>query len=120
MQTALVEPLVYVPLGGEGKIVVVDAATDEIVDTKSIGSEAGSRGCRAPGESGAYRVQDITVKTAFGRLAVHQFILAQYSNPYLLGDFEPKCVEVLASLSGAFEGLYSHGSDLSSASDISF
>jgi YVTN family beta-propeller protein len=33
MQTALAEPLVYVPLGGAGKIVVVDAATDEIVDT---------------------------------------------------------------------------------------
>lgn len=32
-QTALAEPLVYVPLGGEGKIVVVDAAKDEIVDT---------------------------------------------------------------------------------------
>jgi YVTN family beta-propeller protein len=31
-QTALAEPLVYVPLGGEGKIVVVDAAKDEIVD----------------------------------------------------------------------------------------
>ena len=27
------EPLVYVPLGGEGKIVVVDAATDEIINT---------------------------------------------------------------------------------------
>jgi YVTN family beta-propeller protein len=35
MQTALAEPLVYVPLGGEGKIVVVDAAKDEIVDTIS-------------------------------------------------------------------------------------
>ncbi len=35
MQTALAEPLVYVPLGGEGKIVVVDAAMDEIVDTIS-------------------------------------------------------------------------------------
>ena len=34
-QTALAEPLVYVPLGGEGKIVVVDAAKDEIVDTIS-------------------------------------------------------------------------------------
>ena len=33
MQTALAEPLVYVPLGGAGKIVVVDAATDEIVGT---------------------------------------------------------------------------------------
>jgi hypothetical protein len=35
MQTALAEPLVYVPLGGEGKIVVVDAAKDEVVDTIS-------------------------------------------------------------------------------------
>lgn len=35
MQTAIAEPLVYVPLGGEGKIVVVDAAKDEIVDTIS-------------------------------------------------------------------------------------
>ncbi len=35
MQTALAEPLVYVPLGGEGKIVVIDAAKDEIVDTIS-------------------------------------------------------------------------------------
>jgi len=35
MQAALAEPLVYVPLGGEGKIVVVDAAKDEIVDTIS-------------------------------------------------------------------------------------
>lgn len=35
MQTALAEPLVYIPLGGEGKIVVVDAAKDEIVDTIS-------------------------------------------------------------------------------------
>ncbi len=35
IQTALAEPLVYVPLGGEGKIVVVDAAKDEIVDTIS-------------------------------------------------------------------------------------
>ncbi len=34
-QAALAEPLVYVPLGGEGKIVVVDAAKDEIVDTIS-------------------------------------------------------------------------------------
>ena len=33
MQTGLAEPLVYVPLGGQGKIVVVDAARDEIVDT---------------------------------------------------------------------------------------
>lgn len=32
-QTALAEPLVYVPLGGENKIVAVDAAKDEIVDT---------------------------------------------------------------------------------------
>ena len=35
MQAALAEPLVYVPLGGEVKIVVVDAAKDEIVDTIS-------------------------------------------------------------------------------------
>ncbi len=35
MQAALAEPLVYVPLGGEGKIVVVDAAKDEIVDCPS-------------------------------------------------------------------------------------
>ncbi len=35
MQTALAEPLVYVPLGGEGKILVVDAAKDEIVGTIS-------------------------------------------------------------------------------------
>ena len=34
-QTALAEPFVYVPLGGENKIVVVDAAKDEIVDTIS-------------------------------------------------------------------------------------
>ncbi len=34
-QAALAEPLVYVALGGEGKIVVVDAAVDEIVDTIS-------------------------------------------------------------------------------------
>ena len=34
-QAALAEPLVYVPLGGEGKIVVVDAAKDEVVDTIS-------------------------------------------------------------------------------------
>ena len=33
MQTALAEPFVYVPLGGEGKILVIDAARDEIVDT---------------------------------------------------------------------------------------
>ncbi len=33
LQTALAEPLVYVPLGGEGKIVVIDAAQDKIVDT---------------------------------------------------------------------------------------
>lgn len=31
MQSALAEPLVYVPLGGEGEIAVVDAAKDEIV-----------------------------------------------------------------------------------------
>lgn len=35
MQTALAGPLVYVPLGGEGRIIVVDAAKDEIVDTIS-------------------------------------------------------------------------------------
>lgn len=35
MQTARAEPLVYVPLGGEGRIVVVDAAKDEVVDTIS-------------------------------------------------------------------------------------
>lgn len=35
LQTALAGPLVYVPLGGEGKIVVVDATKDEIVDTIS-------------------------------------------------------------------------------------
>ncbi len=120
LQAALAEPLVYVPLGGEGKIVVVDAATDDIVDTISIRSEAGSRDCRAPGGSGAYRVQDIKVKKAFERLEVRQFILAQYSITYLLGDFEPKCVEVLASLSGELEGRFSHGSDLSAASDIPF
>jgi len=34
-QTALAEPFVYVPLGGENKIVVVDAAKDEVVDTIS-------------------------------------------------------------------------------------
>jgi len=33
MQAANAEPLVYVPLGDAGKIVVVDAATDKIVDT---------------------------------------------------------------------------------------
>lgn len=32
-QTALAEPLVYVPLGGENRIVVVDAAKDEAVAT---------------------------------------------------------------------------------------
>ena len=32
-QAALAEPFVYVPLGGENKIVAVDAAPDEIVDT---------------------------------------------------------------------------------------
>ncbi|MEQ8356306.1 MAG: YncE family protein [Kiloniellaceae bacterium] len=31
--TAIAEPLVYVPLGGEGKIAVVDAAKDEFVST---------------------------------------------------------------------------------------
>lgn len=35
MQTALAQPLVYVPLGGEDKILVVDAAKDAIVDTIS-------------------------------------------------------------------------------------
>ncbi|GBE42678.1 cytochrome D1 heme domain protein [bacterium BMS3Bbin10] len=34
-QAALAEPLVYVPLGGEGKIIVADAAKDEIVNTIS-------------------------------------------------------------------------------------
>ena len=33
MQPALADPLVYVPLGGEDRIVVVDAAKDEIVGT---------------------------------------------------------------------------------------
>jgi YVTN family beta-propeller protein len=33
MQPALAEPFMYVPLGGEGKIVVIDAAQDKIVDT---------------------------------------------------------------------------------------
>ncbi len=42
MQTAFAEPLVYVPLGSDGKIVVVDAATDEIVDT--IGGVAAVHG----------------------------------------------------------------------------
>lgn len=42
MQVALAEPLVYVPLGGEGKIAVVDAAKDEIVDT--IGGVAAVHG----------------------------------------------------------------------------
>ena len=43
MQTALAEPLVYVPLGGEGKIVVIDAAKDEIVGTISrVTARAGS------------------------------------------------------------------------------
>ena len=31
-QTTLAKPLVYVPLGGEGKIVVIDASKDRIVD----------------------------------------------------------------------------------------
>lgn len=35
MHTAFAEPLVYVPLGGAGRILVIDAATDEIVDTIS-------------------------------------------------------------------------------------
>ena len=56
MQTALAELLVYVPSGGEGKIVVVMSQRDEIVDTITIRSEVGSCGCRAPGGSGAYRV----------------------------------------------------------------
>lgn len=34
MQTARAEPLVYVPLGGEGRIVVVDAAKDEVVSIR--------------------------------------------------------------------------------------
>lgn len=34
-QTVLAEPLVYVPLGGENKIVAIDATKDEIVDTIS-------------------------------------------------------------------------------------
>jgi YVTN family beta-propeller protein len=34
-QAALAEPLVYVPLGGENKIVAIDSAKDEIVDTIS-------------------------------------------------------------------------------------
>jgi len=42
MQAALAAPLVYVPLGGEGKIVVVDAAKDEVVDT--IGGVAAVHG----------------------------------------------------------------------------
>ena len=42
MQGALAEPLVYVPLGSDGKIVVVDAATDKIVDT--IGGVASVHG----------------------------------------------------------------------------
>jgi len=42
MQAALAEPLVYVPLGSEGKIVVVDAAKDQIIDT--IGGVAAVHG----------------------------------------------------------------------------
>jgi YVTN family beta-propeller protein len=42
MQAALAEPLVYVPLGGEGKIVIIDAAKDQIVDT--IGGVAAVHG----------------------------------------------------------------------------
>lgn len=34
-QAALAQSLVYVPLGGEGKIIVVDAAKDKIIDTIS-------------------------------------------------------------------------------------
>ncbi len=41
-QAVLAEPLVYVPLGGEGKIAVADAATDKIVDT--IGGVAAVHG----------------------------------------------------------------------------
>ncbi len=33
LQAVLAQPLVYIPLGGEGKIVVVDASQDKIVDT---------------------------------------------------------------------------------------
>lgn len=33
MQAAIAEPLVYVPLGDAGKIVIIDAATDKITDT---------------------------------------------------------------------------------------
>ncbi len=33
MQPASAEPFVYVPLGGDGKIVVIDAAKDKVVDT---------------------------------------------------------------------------------------
>lgn len=35
IQTAFAEPFVYVPLGGEDKIVVVDVAKDEVIDTLS-------------------------------------------------------------------------------------
>jgi YVTN family beta-propeller protein len=33
IQTAIAAPLVYVPLGGEGKVVVIDSAKDEVVGT---------------------------------------------------------------------------------------
>jgi YVTN family beta-propeller protein len=42
MQAALAEPLMYVPLGGAGRIAVVDAAKDKIVDT--IGGVAAVHG----------------------------------------------------------------------------
>ncbi len=35
MQPVFAEPLMYIPLGGEGKIVVVDVAQDKVVDTIS-------------------------------------------------------------------------------------
>ncbi len=45
MQVALAEPLVYVPLGGQGKIVVVDAAKDKIVKiVDTIGGVAAVHG----------------------------------------------------------------------------
>ncbi len=42
MQPAFAEPFMYVPLGGDGKIVVVDTAQDKIVDT--IGGVAAVHG----------------------------------------------------------------------------
>ncbi len=42
MQAAFSEPLIYVPMGDEGKILVVDAATDKIVNT--IGGVAAIHG----------------------------------------------------------------------------